>query len=334
MAPDKYIEDKENKVKIDAVIDGKTGELDFNTLKSGGVIKQRQKDLFTVRLRCPGGRVPLDRLEKIAQVAKKYGGDYVHISVRQSIEITYVNFHDFAALKKDLDAIGQEIASCGPRVRVPTACSGCEYNPNGVTDTQKMAKMVNDTFFGRELNHKFKISFSGCPIDCARTTEMDMGFQGAVKPVWTEDICTGCRLCSFTCLEGAIEADAETGHPIYKKEKCLYCGDCIRTCPTDAWAGEISGWMVRVGGKHGRHPVVGRKIAEFVSDEKLAPIIDRTLEWYKKAGKGKGRKRICTLLLQDSAWEDFISFMKPVLGENAVLSPLPPTPVEIHFEKK
>jgi len=333
MPADKYIEDKEQKVTIDGEIDGKSGELDFNTLKSGGVIKQKQKELFTVRLRCPGGRVPVDRLEKIAQVAKKYGGDFIHISVRQSIEITYVNFHDLGRLKADLDAIGQEIASCGPRVRVPTACAGCEYNPNGLTDTQAMAEMINSKFFGRELNHKFKISFSGCPIDCLRTNEMDLGFQGAVKPLWHEDACTGCRLCSFTCTEGAITADKETGHPVIDRTKCLHCGDCIRTCPSGAWEEDIKGWKIRVGGKHGRHPICGSRIAEFVSDDEIPPIIDRILEWYKTNGKGKGRKRIGTLLLQDGAWDDFLSFVKPVLGDKAVVGALPPVIIDMHFER-
>ena len=47
-------------------------KVDFNELKSGGFIKQNQKDLFTVRLRVPGGRLDIDRMAKIAVVAKKY----------------------------------------------------------------------------------------------------------------------------------------------------------------------------------------------------------------------------------------------------------------------
>ena len=39
-------------------------KLNFDELKSGGFIKQTQKDLFTVRLRCPGGRVTADKLKK------------------------------------------------------------------------------------------------------------------------------------------------------------------------------------------------------------------------------------------------------------------------------
>src|SRR3990167_7892875 len=133
-------EEVKKKVVVDTEIEGKVGKINFNELKSGGFIKQRQKDLFTVRLRCPGGRIPVKKLKKIAEVAEKYGGEYVHLSFRQSLEIPYVNYKNFNGMIEELKEVDQNIASCGPRVRVPTACSGCEYNPNGLTVTQRLAK--------------------------------------------------------------------------------------------------------------------------------------------------------------------------------------------------
>ncbi|MFQ5808901.1 MAG: 4Fe-4S dicluster domain-containing protein [Armatimonadota bacterium] len=333
MPIDRYIEDKKDRVEVDVAVDGETGELDFNTLKTGGIIKQRQREQFTVRLKCPGGRVPLDKLEKALKVARKYGGDYVHLSFRQSIEIPYVNFKHLGEVQKALGEAAQEIASCGPRVRVPTACSGCEYNPNGLTETQQTAAAVCDRFFGKQrpLAHKFKISFSGCPIDCARTNEMDLGFQGAVKPRWEQEPCIGCRICAQACLEGAIESDPDTGEPIYYPEKCLYCGDCIRSCPTEAWKPLMTGWMVRVGGKHGRHPTAGQSIAEFLPDDKIHDVIEAVLQWSEEHGREAGRTRIGTLLLDEAAWKNFLEHMRPTLGECAVDNPPAPEPREIHF---
>lgn len=135
---DKYIEDKNKSVEIDVEVEGKTGVIDFNELKSGGFIKQRQKDKFTVRCRVPGGRLHIEKLKKIVEVAEKYGKDYVHISVRQSIEIPYVDYRDFNKVVEELKEADQLIASCGARVRVPTACSGCEYNPKGLIATQEL----------------------------------------------------------------------------------------------------------------------------------------------------------------------------------------------------
>ncbi|MCX8038040.1 MAG: 4Fe-4S binding protein [Candidatus Sumerlaeia bacterium] len=331
MRINRFIEDRQTRVAVDIAVDGKIGRLDFDTLKSGGLIKQRQKGLFTVRLKCPGGRVPLERLARIVKVARQYGGDYVHVSVRQSIEIPYVRYENFGAVQSELAEVGQEIASCGPRVRVPSACSGCEYNPNGLTDTQSMAAQVCDRFFAKKpLPHKFKMSFSGCPIDCARTSEMDLAFQGAVRPVWASEACIRCRICEKACLEGAIRCDEETGEPRRDPDQCLYCGDCIRACPTSAWGAETTGWIVRVGGRHGRHPLVGARIAEFVPDSLIPPIIETVLDWYEKAGATQGRVRIGVLLQDESLWRDFLQTLQPILGPYAVANPCPPRHNEIH----
>jgi len=332
MKTDRFIEDEQNRVAVDVAVEGKTGALDFNTLKTGGIIKQRQRERFTVRLKCPGGRVPVAKLARIVEVAKRFAGDYIHISVRQSIELPYVHFQDIGRVKAELAEVGQEIASCGPRVRVPTACSGCEYNPNGLTNTQQMATAICERFFAKQpLPHKFKISFSGCPIDCARTNEMDLGFQGAVMPVFRPEACTGCRICASACQEGAIASDPESGAPMFDPQKCLYCGDCIRACPTEAWQPEQTGWVVRVGGKHGRHPMNGSVIARFVPDAEIPPIIEAILAWYEARGRGQGRVRIGTLLLAPGAWGDFLAALRPVLGACAVEAPPLPQTNEIHF---
>ncbi|MBI5343942.1 MAG: 4Fe-4S binding protein [Deltaproteobacteria bacterium] len=281
---DHFIEDKTT--KVNAAIDGKEGRVDFNDLKSGGFIKQRQKDLFAVRLRCPGGRLTTEKLMEISKIAHKYSKKgVIHLSFRQSLEILYVDYKEFSALVAELEKIGQKVASCGPRVRVPTACGGCEYNPNGLTDTQKMAEMVDKKFFGTPTPHKFKTSFSGCPIDCARTKEMDLGFQGVVEPEWDEPLCTGCTICSEACKEDAIEADAGTGKPIFDPKKCIYCGDCIRACPTEAWKAKRYGHTVRIGGKHGRHPYEAIPVCDFLPDELVPEAIKKTIDWYNANGK-------------------------------------------------
>ena len=266
-----------------------TQRIDLNELKSGGFIKQTQKDLFTVRLKVPGGRITPEKLTKVAEVAKKYSRmGYCHLSFRQSVEIIGVHIDDFDAVVKELATVGQKVASCGPRVRVPTACGGCEYNPNGIMDAQSKALEVDEKHFGTPCHHKFKMSFSGCPIDCARTREMDLGFQGVVYPVWSKDLCTGCTLCAKACQEGAIVSDKE-GMPMFDESKCVYCGDCIRACPTDAWKDKKKGWLVRTGGKHGRHPREADQVANFLPDNKVNDFISATLKWYKENGKSKER---------------------------------------------
>jgi dissimilatory sulfite reductase (desulfoviridin) alpha/beta subunit len=325
---DHHIEDKKRSVNVQTEVEGRKGAIDFDKLKSGGFIKQRQKDLFTVRLRCPGGRVPVEKLKKVAEAASRYGGDYVHLSFRQSLEIPYVDYKDFPAVVEELEEADQKVASCGARVRVPTACGGCEYNPNGLTDTQAMALMVNEEFFGTQLNHKFKMSFSGCPIDCARTNEMDLGFQGAVEPSWEADKCVGCTICASACREGAIVSDEE-GKPVYDPGKCLYCADCIRACPTEAWVESRRGHMVRVGGKHGRHPLNGRVVAEFIPDDLVPRVIRKTLDWYRDRARGKGRVRIGDII-RERGIDDYLDYMKEALGPYLFPAAAAPDPIGLH----
>lgn len=307
---DHFIEDRTSKVDVD--LEDMHGKVDFNDLKSGGFIKQRQKNLFTVRLRCPGGRLTTDKLIEISRIAHKYSKKgVVHLSYRQSLEILYVDYREFNDLVRELEKIGQKVASCGPRVRVPTACGGCEYNPNGLVDTQKMAQMVDKKYFGMPTPHKFKTSFSGCPIDCSRTREMDLGFQGVVDPMWEEDLCTGCTICAEACKEGAIESDPDTGQPIFDPLKCIYCADCIRACPTEAWKPRRWGYLVRLGGKHGRHPLEAVEVCNFLPEEKVAEAIEKTVEWYRANGK-RGERIGHTI--KRVGLQNYLDFMAPVFS--------------------
>src|SRR3972149_3863027 len=97
----------------------KSGILTAEELKSGGFIPQRQKDLVAVRCRAPGGRLTAAKLRKLADVAEKYGDGTVHLSVRMSPEILYVNMKDINSVVKELGNMWQSpIATCGSRVRV------------------------------------------------------------------------------------------------------------------------------------------------------------------------------------------------------------------------
>ncbi len=282
-------------------------------MKAGGFIPQRQKATVAVRCKAPGGRIAAARLRKIAEVAEKYGQGIVHLSVRMSPEILYVKMEDLEAVVNELAEVGQEIASCGKRFRVTTACGGCEYNPNGWTNTQALAQESTQRFFGTNTPHKFKTSYSGCPIDCMRAREMDLGFQGMAEPKLIPEKCTACTLCVRACQDNALKMEGDL--PVRNWENCISCGDCIKVCPFDAMVPARVGHAVYVGGKHGKHPHAAYPVAQFVPDEKTFAAMEKTMEWYNIHGQ-RGERIGETL--DRVGLGSYRAFMRETIGEHLI----------------
>jgi len=303
--------------------EAKTPKIDLKNLKAGGFIKERGKDLFTVRLRVPGGRMSVPRLKKIAEVAEKFGGEFVHLSVRQSIELININFKHFDAVVEELGEASQKVASCGARVRVPVACGGCEYNPNGLVDTQKSALEVDAQLFGTATgHHKFKAAFAGCPFDCPKSATNDVGFQGAVYPKLEVSDCISCGLCAKNCVPKVIVM-GEDNKPVFSDDPCIWCGDCVKVCPTGAWREKKRGYTVRIGGKWGRNPLVGTLFATFLPEDRVVQFLSAVLEWYQTNAEGRGRVRLGDIIIAEGP-ESLLSHLRQQFPDNVVSATIAP----------
>jgi dissimilatory sulfite reductase (desulfoviridin) alpha/beta subunit len=274
----------------------KKPKLDLNELKKGGIVKQRQKDYFILRTRIPGGYLKADKLGKFMQLAKKYGKGYVHLSTRQCIEIAWIQIKDLGRLKKELRKVGILTGACGPRSRNIVACPGLSVCRLGFTDTQRLAQKIDQKFFGRDVPKKFKIGLSGCPNSCAKPQENDIGFVAIAEPQCNLDICNSCTLCANVCRKVCARANQEPAiimdenkKPVYKRELCFFEGDCLRVCPVNAWKIKRAGYAVFLGGKIGRFPMLGYKIAEFVSETDIFKITEKTIACYNKIAR-KGQR--------------------------------------------
>jgi anaerobic sulfite reductase subunit C len=306
--------------------------IDLNNLKSGGFIKERGKDLFTVRLRVPGGRMAIPRLKKIAEVAEKYGGEFVHLSVRQSIELININYKHFDAVVEELGEASQKVASCGARVRVPVACGGCEYNPNGLVDTQQSALEVDQKLFGTPTgHHKFKVAFAGCPFDCPKSATNDVGFQGAVLPGLDKNACISCGLCVKNCTPGALTM-GDDKKPHLDTDACIWCGDCVKVCPTGAWEAKQTGYNVRIGGKWGRNPLVGTLFATLLPESDVVAFIALVLAWYKEKAENQGRIRLGDIIIKEGP-DALLTHLKEHFPASIVAATIAPQIIDTQIGK-
>lgn len=260
------------------------------TLKSDGCIRQKNGDLFSVRLHIVGGRIEGYQLSKLQEISDKYGRGYIHITTRQGVEIPYVHIEDLDRLEEELREVGLEIGVAGHCVRTIVACQG-RVCPHGIIDTQELASRLDKEFYGRGgLPNKLKISIAGCPNSCAKPQENDIGIMGVARKKFTEELCMLCGLCAESCPVNAIEVTDEGLK--YDEKKCIGCGRCGSSCPDCAWDNDEKGYKVFMGGKMGRNPRLGVVLFEYVDDiNELFRIIDGLIEIYKEEGNEGERFR-------------------------------------------
>ena len=265
-------------------------KVDFAALKKGGFMRQKQKNMFSLRLQTVGGELTAENLEKISEVAEKYGKGYVHLTSRQGVEIPFINFDDIEEVKAELAKGGVKPGVCGPRVRTVTACQGNAICPSGNIDTKKIADELNRRYFGRELPHKFKFGVTGCQNNCLKAEENDVGIKGALDVKWVKEDCISCGVCIKACRKGALSF-GDDGDIVLDSSKCNYCGRCVKSCPTDAWIGD-SAYIVSFGGTFGNDIVKGDELLPLItSEEKLFEVTDAAIDFFEENAKPSERFR-------------------------------------------
>lgn len=263
--------------------------IDYAILKKGGFMRQKQKNHFSLRLGVVGGTVTAEQLAAVIETAKIYGHGYVHLTSRQGIEIPYIQAKDVAAVKETLAKGGIYPGVCGPRVRTVTACQGSEVCPNGCIDAQAVARELSERYFGRELPHKFKFGVTGCPNNCLKAEENDVGVKGGLRVRWRRESCIRCGVCVKVCKRGALKLD--NGAVILDEAKCNFCGRCVFACPVDAWE-TTPGYIVSFAGTFGNRIVTGEPVVPFIEDhDALLRVCDAAISFFAENAKSGERFR-------------------------------------------
>lgn len=263
------------------------GKVDYEILKREGFIRQKQKDVFSLRIEVIGGALTSENLKVIGKVADNYGAGRVHLTSRQSVEIPFIKLNDIEAVKAELLRGGCKPGVCGPRVRTVTACQGNEICPGGNIDTYEIALKLNKRYYERELPHKFKFGITGCHNNCLKAEENDMGIKGAVDVTWLPDICMGCGKCERVCRSSAITMEGK--HVKIDSKNCTHCGRCAKICPVEAWNTQ-SAYIASFGGTFGNY--ISRGITPLpliISKEQLFRVTDAAVSFFQEFGESGER---------------------------------------------
>lgn len=157
--------------------------IDYDSLKKRGFLKQRQEGFFVLKTRTRSGVYTKEQLNALAEISRKYGNGFVHTTTRQGIEIPFIKFDDIEKIERDLKLANVEIGASGPRLRATTVCPGNNWCRFGLINTFHLAERIEKELnikCGMELPHKFKIAISGCPNGCIRPQTSEIGIHGIV----------------------------------------------------------------------------------------------------------------------------------------------------------
>ncbi|HZW37064.1 MAG: 4Fe-4S dicluster domain-containing protein, partial [Deltaproteobacteria bacterium] len=294
-------------------------EADYKELKKGGMMRQKEAGLFSVRLHVAGGMLTTVQLRAIHEAADRFGRGAVHLTSRQGVEIPFLPSGSLAAVKEFLALSGVGVGVCGPTVRTVTACQGCRVCPSGVIDSPAIAEAVDREYYGKPAPHKFKVGISGCANNCMKAEENDIGIKGYIEPHWSGEGCTFCRICETVCPSKAVRIPEDRRIVNIDLSGCIGCGDCIESCPAGAMAEGNRGFRLFAGGKFGRIPSLGRKIFGILrTPEEALAAIGAVIEFFRTHGKARERfgdtlHRTGFSALELHLKERMARFMKPLL---------------------
>lgn len=151
-----------------------------------GVYGQRQPGVQMVRIKVPGGIVPVEWLKPLAEINRAYCDADAHITTRQDIQIYGVPLGRTADLLAELNAAGLTTReACGNTLRNMTGCALSGSCPSEHVDAGQVASQLARTWIRHPLvqhmPRKMKLSVSGCATDCASAPIHDIGLIAVEK---------------------------------------------------------------------------------------------------------------------------------------------------------
>lgn len=201
---------------------------------SGG--EGKATEFFMLRIAISNGLLTSHQLATIADIARRHGRNLADITVRQAIQLHWLNIESIPEIIERLDAVGlSPRGACGDVVRNVTGCPLAGLAADEAFDASPIALAVarelggNDEFYN--LPRKFKISVTGCSQWCSypeindigltpARRDGELGFSLRVGGGLSADPNLGVRLDAFIRQEQTVEVvRAVTG--IFREQQGL-----------------------------------------------------------------------------------------------------------------
>jgi sulfite reductase (ferredoxin) len=142
---------------------------------------------FMQRIRIPNGILTAPQLRAIAHLSERYARGVADITVRQNIQLHWVEIESLPAIVRTLDAVGiTTLGTCGDVTRNITGCPLAGADADEIADTaglvQSGTAMLNGAAEFYNLPRKYKVTITGCRVWCSYPEINDVGLTALRHP--------------------------------------------------------------------------------------------------------------------------------------------------------
>ncbi len=154
----------------------------FDAWYRSNVYRQVQPGYSAITLHTPLGDFTAKQGFQLADIARKYVGDNIRLSVEQNIVLRWVADADLPAIYRDLCEIGLGDAHAGTIVDI-TACPGTDTCKLGIASSRGLTvelrtRLIEKINLLPDAIRELKIKVSGCFNSCGQHHVADIGFFG------------------------------------------------------------------------------------------------------------------------------------------------------------
>jgi len=147
-----------------------------------------------LRAKIPNGILTTQQFRGLGEMAEKYGRGYAEITDRQDMQLHWIDGEDAENVFAQLERIGFATDKCGQAypgarygdVRNVVGCPVAGLDIQEIFDASQIVREVTGFFTGNrayfDLPRKFKMSISGCAINCTASEIQDLAFAAVRHP--------------------------------------------------------------------------------------------------------------------------------------------------------
>jgi ferredoxin-nitrite reductase len=143
-----------------------------------GVHSQRQPGLSYIGVALPVGRLPVEQMLAVAEIAERFGNGQIRLTVWQNLVIPNIAAEQLEAAKTALLAAGLSFKA-GTVLSGTVACTGNQGCRYAATDTKThavtLANMLDSSF---NILQPINLHVTGCSHSCAQHYVGDVGLMG------------------------------------------------------------------------------------------------------------------------------------------------------------